>query len=162
MMNKWLVLSMRLRQENDLLGTRILPENLATITEAGRAACVENSDGEIIAFAATWYTPDPLWGEVGSVWVHSAYRGRGLAAKVFRDLIDKSHHQTYKIFLITHEPKVVHLSLTAGLVEVSKENWNSVPWAATCGECDRWATDTEKFACPFRALPTDCRLFKMP
>ncbi len=161
-MNKWMVLSMRLRQEQDLLGTRILPENLADITAAGRASYVESGQGDIIAFAAIWYSPDPCWGEVGSVWVHSAHRGQGLAAQVFRNLIAKSHHQPYKIFLITHDPKVVHLSMSAGLVEVTKKDWNSVPWTATCGECDRWATDAQKIACPYRALPTDCRLFKMP
>ncbi len=155
--DKWQHLATFLQEEEVLLGERNTAGSLAQAYEDGRAELVED-DGDIIAFTALWYTPVMGWYEMGSVWVHTDHRGRKLGTRVFNGALQRIP-QDVQPFLITHNPRVVHLALQAGWQEATSETWTLVPWSATCGPCDRWDTDEQKRVCPFRAVAHECRLF---
>lgn len=156
-MTKWQRLNAALNAESDLLTPRITAQELETMVVQGLAARVEIDD-IIIAFAALWPTPDPAWRELGAVWVHPAHRGKKLGSNVFRELLSLA--EALQCFLITHNPRIVHLAKAAGWQEMTSTTWSTtVPWPISCGVCDRWETDEERHACPLRAVPTECRLF---
>jgi len=155
-MRKWLELVAYLSEESALMGTRINAVALLDLYEAGRAELVE-VDGQIVAFAALWDTPSEDWFELGSVWVHPEFRGRSFGSQVFQKLLVLA--QAYKVFLITHNPKIMHLALQAGWIEADLSTWSNVPFLATCDPCDRWQTDGERMRCKYRATRSDCQLF---
>jgi len=147
----WNVLSNALASEDALLGGRITGTALQKMYNNGYAA-METHNAKIVAFATLWETEDPKWHELGSVWVCKSRRNHGLGSKVFVDCVNLL---SSNVFLITHNPKIVHLAQKAGMAEASTKTWPSVPFAVSCKPCDRVHC---KKACPLRATDS-CRLF---
>ncbi len=157
-MDKWEDLVRNLAKEQDLLGGRLLAETLKTLYSNGLGWVVE-IDGKIVACTFLFETHAQGWYELGSVWVALQHRGKKLAAKTFRACITHAESTCLRAFLITKDPRIVHLSLSEGLVEATPETWKEVPWGASCGPCDR-LPESEKSTCPLRAT-AECRLFFM-
>ncbi|MCR4260744.1 MAG: hypothetical protein NUV96_00150, partial [Candidatus Colwellbacteria bacterium] len=112
-------------------------------------------------FGALWPSTDG-WKELGSLWVHPQFRDSGHASDIFMALMDMKPEET-GVFLITKNPKVRHLALEHGWQSVTQEEWEEpVPWAASCGPCDRWKTEQEKFVCQYRARIGECELYYLP
>lgn len=157
-MDKWEHLAVDLAEEKDLLGSRLTAETLEVLHSNGLGWVVE-IDGKIVACTFLFETPAEGWKELGSVWVALEHRNKKLAAKTFRVCITHAESVGLRAFLITKDPKVVHLSVSSGLVEATLATWKEVPWGASCGPCDRLA-ESEKPACMLRAT-SECRLFFM-
>ena len=155
MYDKLVVLSERMRCEKALLGGQVMPESLQQALEEGRAEFVERGGG-IIAFGALWTRESVV--ELGSLWVAQEHRGQKHSSAVFARLVTRAP-VSLRLFLITHEPHVVHLALKHGLYETARESWvAAIPWSASCGPCDR-LVEADKMHCPFRAVSDECRLF---
>ena len=150
-MQKWHTLTSELLHEQALLGTRITGPVLCDMYNNGHAV-IEIHNGEIIAFSALWETTDKSWRELGSVWVSKKYRNHKLGSKIFLKCASLS---TVGIFLITHNPKIMHLCRQAGFEESTIDTWDKVPCAISCGPCDR---GTNRLHCPMRATK-ECSLF---
>ena len=154
------MLSELLQSEGAIMGYRNQPDSLQKAFEMGLAVLL--FDGELpIAFSALWPVPNEDWYEVGSVFVHQDYRGKKLGRKVFFQILDKAKESKKNLFLVTHNPLVVHMVYTAGgWQEATKDTWQIVPWGGTCGICDV-VSDAQKKNCPYRTIPSHCRLFFM-
>jgi GNAT superfamily N-acetyltransferase len=159
-MDKWEVLSQEMCKENAtddvFLEERISPSKLEEVYGAGHAVTIERGQG-IIGFYASWPTEDPLWHELGSLWVAKPFRGQSIGSELFSKLARQlSPKQRY--FIVSHNPRVVTLAKKRGFAEATKEDWFQLaPYAVVCGPCDRDVED--KVQCPFRAVHTECRLF---
>lgn len=159
MKDKWEVLSALMMSEGKdvFLFERISAYSLRLRYEMGLAVILE-LQGVIIGYAAIWDTESPEWGELGSLWVHPAYRGHGLAVILYKkrsELIPSG----MRSMTITHDARAAHLALEYGnLIEATKETWGEVPFALSCGPCDR-VPEEQKDTCPFRAKETECRMF---
>lgn len=151
----WKRLSMKLHDETDLLGARIAPQNLLRSWEAGHAI-VRHVEDEIIAYVSLWETNHPLWFELGTLWVDREYRGRKISSDIFYECFNTRSNGS-GIFIITHNPKVIHLGNKFGFSEATIETWSSLPWSVTCAPCDRFPDD-EKHRCPFKATREECTL----
>ncbi len=153
--DKLAVLSRKLKEEAALLGGQIEPSSLERALREGRGEYIEE-DGLLVAFGALWPRLSAL--EVGSIWVDTEYRGRKLSSRVFQALLGRQR-EGIPLFLITHEPHVVHLALKHDMQEADAQSWSTIiPWSASCGPCDR-LPDLQKPACHFRGVREECRLF---
>jgi GNAT superfamily N-acetyltransferase len=152
---KFEVLSERMKREPALLGEQLGATSLFNAVQEGRA-WIKEGHGEIFAFGALWYRDRSI--ELGSLWVATEHRGKGRGSEVFDSLITRFPTRL-PLFLITHHPKVVYLSLSRGMREACRDDWTTaIPWSASCGPCDQRA-DQDKADCPFRAVHSKCRLF---
>lgn len=154
----WFRLTQELLKESDILGERITPQYLKELHELGFAIAHYEKD-VIVGFAALWPTSHHEWRELGSVWVHSQWRGRGIASEVFALCMKKSMINSTRVLMVTHHPKVAHLAKKALFKEATCTTWETLPWEVTCGPCDRFRTDEEKRTCPFKAKQGKCTLF---
>jgi hypothetical protein len=152
----WQQLSADLQKESALLGERNNPDSLKRVYEEGKAALLTEGD-RIIAFIAIWDTGVPGWLEFGSLWVAAEHRDKKLGSKMF-GILDALYIGSDQVFIITHNPKVVHLALLLGYTELNAHTWETVPWNATCGPCDRYLTTEDKLRCPYKAVASECRL----
>ncbi len=160
MEEKWKVLSRRLKSERSLLGSRVEAKALFEIWLSGSAEIIECSEG-IIAFGALWSVSTKRakgWLEIGSLWVADEFRGRGIISELFASLVMRISNKD-RAFLITHDPKVVHLAIKHGMHEENVGTWfTNVPREASCAPCDR-VPNRDKHGCQFRAVKNECRMF---
>lgn len=156
----WNVLSDDMLLENKggaevFLAERISPPHLEAMYRAGRAV-LRRRDWRIIAFAALWETERPDWMELGSFWVHPAYRGAHLGSTLYDERLALIPEGTHG-FVVSHNERAVHLALTHGFTEATRDSWQALaPYDLVCGVCDRDVKDRR--TCPHRAVPTECRL----
>ncbi len=150
----WSQLATHLTQESAILCGRVDANALRHMHKNGNAV-VRVRDSQIVGFAALYETDTNGWFELGSVWVQPECRDLGIASSIFADLVKLASDR--RVFTITHNPKIVHLAKKAGFVEAtSSQVWlREVPFAATCGPCDRVK---QKQGCPLLAT-YQCRLF---
>jgi len=153
--DSWERLSKKLSDETDLLGMRIVPENLFRSWESKKAV-IRKKDEDIIAYVSLWETEYPQWFELGTLWVDIIHRGRKISSDIFCECLD-AQPENSGVFIITHEPRVIHLGTKFGFVEVSPEDWLLLPWEVTCAPCDR-LSEEEKQSCPFRGTREGCTL----
>jgi len=143
----WQKLSAAMRHEKHILGSRIEPENLRSVFEQGLALLL-TYEGETVGFFAAWPVADGFF-EFGSLWVNPKWRGQG-----FGDLVCKFTAKLPGLvghvgFAVTQNPLTVSALRHAGVEKF--DNWeHPVPWELTCGPCDKFATDEERKACPYR------------
>ena len=153
----WIHLAEELDKEQALLGGRNLAQNLHSMWGKNQAV-IHVANKQIIGFAALWDTPHPIWLELGSMWVHRSFRGNKIASELFLKCISKLR-EGMRVFMITHNPKVLHLAKKAGFSEaIEEQEWFSVPWKATCAPCDRLPISEQRF-CSMRAKQGKCTLF---
>ncbi|MFA6383218.1 MAG: GNAT family N-acetyltransferase [Parcubacteria group bacterium] len=149
---------MMLQGEESIMGYRNSSDRLKTQYENDLAAIIEDARGNIIAFSTLWETESPDWLELGSIWTHPDYRGRGLASRVFEACVRKYKQKNLKVFTITHNSRIVHLLKKYGWQERGTLTWDKVPFSVTCGPCDR-IHENFKGTCVFKAVTSECRLF---
>ncbi len=155
MYSKLEVLSEKMKSEKALLGDQLSPSSLQLALQEKRAELIIQ-EGEIVAFGALWQREQSL--ELGSMWVDFKYRGQGFGSLVFSRLVARVQTAT-RLFVITHNPLIIHLALKNDMHEASRADWMSaVPWSASCGPCDR-LLEVDKISCPFRCVEKECRLF---
>jgi hypothetical protein len=169
-MNAWEVLSEEMLRENAhdevFLKARVTPKALQETYEANRAVLfwahefVESAVPRIVAYAAIFPGPEPQWYEFGALFVALEFRQKfNLSNRLYAGRIELMPEGS-RAFTVTHNPKAVARALKYGFQEATRENWRALaPYALVCGPCDRWQTDEEKVHCPYRAVPTECRLF---
>lgn len=158
-MDKFDVLSKEMLEENVkdevFLATRVSPATLRCAYESRRAVITENC-GRIIAIGVLWDTDDPMWLELGSLWVAQDSRGLKLSSGVYEQLLALIPNDK-RCFIVSHNPIVGYLALRHGFTEAMRENWFMLaPFAVTCGPCDRKVEN--KMTCPHRAVHNECRL----
>jgi GNAT superfamily N-acetyltransferase len=135
---KWLILSERMRKTGKFMLSRITPTALLRAVQTQRAVYKEQN-GEVVAFAGLSETPEPLWLELGPNWVHEPLRGQGLASSLFPDRLSMiPQGRGIQVCSITSSEAAAHLARKHGFVEILPERWYlEVPWAVSCGPCDR-------------------------
>lgn len=159
-MNTWEELSAQMGLENAadevFLASRIAAASLMAAYAEGRAAIVEEGPS-IVAIGVLWPTDRSDWYELGSLWVHPKRRGGRLSRVIYAKrlaLLPSGAHS----FVITHNPRVVHLAQEFGFREATRLDWYRLaPQELTCGPCDRLVADKSK--CPHMAMKGECRLF---
>lgn len=153
---KWEKLAQFLEEEPLILSGRISPRNLRGCYEKGLALKLEYNE-EIIAFQALWPADSDLCLELGSFWIREDWRGLRLGSKIMKE----TYHlipEDKNVFVITHNPKVVHLMRKYHWKEASANDWFEViPYNASCSPCDR-VSEEEKSQCYLRATE-ECRMF---
>ena len=153
----WNILAKELDQESALLGKRNTAENLYRMWKKNQAV-IHILNSRIIGYAALWDTPHPIWLELGSMWVHELFRGNKIASELFLGCTRKLK-KGMRMFVITHNLKVLHLAKKAGFLEAKEEKkWFSIPWKATCAPCDRLPISQQRL-CSMRAKRDKCALF---
>ncbi|MFH1188295.1 MAG: GNAT family N-acetyltransferase [bacterium] len=153
---KWLDLAALLQQEDVLLKQRNTAQKLQTLYNAG-LAIIEEMDGTIIALSALWPIRRNIF-ELGSVWVHPDMRQQNLGSKVFNACITHIEHTRAFIFLITHDPKVIHLVQKAKWEKATLQTWNTVvPKTVDKGLHERLVKHQKR--CKSRIPPEECCLF---
>lgn len=149
------LLAQSMQIEGALLGGQLTAASLKQALEERRAVTIERDD-TVAAFGSLWFREGSV--ELGSLWVSVANRNQGLCSQIFRSLLDRAPTHL-PLFLITHDPHVMHLALKHGMTEATPFTWTaSIPVASSCGPCDR-LPDAEKSRCPFKAVHNECRLF---
>lgn len=154
-LDQWQKLANHLQQEPQILGYRNTAENLVELHQLGLTSLFTVGSA-ITAFVAFWPTDRPDFLEFGSIWVKPELRGQGLGRAVFVNLMQ---HQPLgkNVFLITKEPKVVHLVLSDGWQEATAESWEQyIPWDLSCGLCD---IEGDRKSCPFKGQRNLCGLY---
>lgn len=160
-MTRWQILSERMKRAKAFMASRITPEVLEHAYRTGRAVIVEReTDDEIIGYAGVWDTPDPLWLELGAIWVAEEARGHGHGT----DLYDRRLAlvpDTHQVCVLTGSDEAAHLALRNGFSEVLEEEWfTTVPVSVSCIPCDKGKTPgVERPDCPMRAKLRLCRMF---
>lgn len=153
---KWFELSTLLQEEGILLASRNTPENMKHLYDTGRAVIKEH-DGRIVAFSALWPLEDHV-SELGSVWVHPELRGIKLGSEIFTECLELALQTSGLIFLITHEPKVVHLVERAGWIEPSSTLWENSPGVCSSKSMYERVIEHRK-NCKLLAEGEPCRIF---
>lgn len=156
---KWIDLARMLMEEEVLIGERNSPVKLKQLHEKGLAV-TEERNGEFIAFAALWPITESLY-ELGSIWVHPAERGRGLASKVFEECLERAANENVTVFLVTREPRIMHLAQKAGWTEATREVWGKIVSFVVddcCSSCECTGSDLLKH-CPFKTVREECHMF---
>lgn len=152
----WKQLSVKLREEPDLLEEHIVPQILFNSWKNGRAV-IKKAEDKIIAYVSLWETNHSKWFELGTLWVDRRYRERRISSEIFFECLNIQSNGS-GIFIITHNPKVIHLANRFGFCEATIETWSHLPWSVTCAPCDR-IPENEKESCPFRAIKGKCSLY---
>jgi len=155
---KWIDLARMLMEEEVLIGERNSPVKLKQLHEKGLAVA-EERNGEFVAFAALWPISESLY-ELGSIWVHPSMRGTGLASKVFEECLERAASENVTVFLVTREPRIMHLAQKAGWTEATREAWGKIISSTVdcCGPCECMDSDLLKH-CPFKAVREECHMF---
>lgn len=148
-LNQFERLAEELSKEARLMKSRIIPATLKNLHDNGLAE-VKISHGHIIAFVALWPTSHNSWYELGTLWIHSDWRGKNLATKIFKKCLRENKERN--IFLITRSIKVVHLAQTHGMEETEKWHTDQF-WKKLCVPWDKLPQQGS------RILPKEGRLF---
>lgn len=150
-----------MRQTDAFMGSRVTPASLESAVQAGRAVYVEAElGGEILGYAGIWDTPDPLWLELGAIWVAEERRKTGLGTDLYNRrlaLIPRAH----MVCVLTGSDEAAHLALVNGFAEVGADDWfDKVPVSVSCIPCDKGKMPgVEHPDCPLRAQIRKCRMF---
>ena len=153
----WDHLAEELDKEPALLGKRNTAKNLCNMWRKDQAV-IHVLNNRIIGFAALWDTSHPIWLELGSMWVHKPFRGNKIASELFLKCTRKLR-KGMRMFVITHNSKVLHLAKKAGFSEAMEEKeWFSIPWKVTCAPCDRLPISQQRL-CSMRTQQDKCALF---
>lgn len=160
--NQWVVLSKNLNEESEIMGERASPENLQKMVEDGLAFYLMDENEMIIAFYALYQIPEhPEMFEFGSLWVHPKYRKQGNAKLVTKKCVDRitqlhaeNQDKKYVAFIISFNGNetVLHLAQNHDFKLTERSEWEKdVPWAVSCGVCDKYDTDEERRNCSEKA-----------
>lgn len=156
-MKKWNDLAEELKKEPMILGTRITGESLKQVYDAGLAIKKEHQ-GEIIAFRGLWHANGDGCMEMGSFWIKPEWRGYKLGSRIMEEIYS-IFPSGKTIFVITRNPKVIHLLRKNGWQEAGVNDWEEVvPFEASCGPCDQ-VPEEEKKNCPYKAQEGKCVMF---
>ena len=149
----WETLVKRLQAEPHIMGSRISAENLQRIYDQGLAV-MRLHDGMPVAFIAAWPVADRTV-EVGSAWVDPQYRGRGWGTKLVREIAAVLTRRKLQGFAVSDSPPFIAAARRVGLHFC--DDWRDpMPYALTCGPCEKRRSDEEKRTCPYRNR--DCHL----
>lgn len=128
-------------------------ENLERQHDAGLTAL--RFEGEdVIAHATLWLLVDG-WYELGTVWVHSAYRGRGLSAELYRELFATHPHRN--VLATTTNPASLHIGLQVGMRCIQYAVLPRDVWRKTCC-CPPSKTGSDDNVTRCRLRETSCFL----
>lgn len=156
-MEKWNELARELRKEPMILGYRVTGGDLKNVYDAGLAIKKE-LHGEIIAFRGLWHIKGNDCVEMRSFWVKPEYRGQRLGSAIM-DEIYSLFPPGKTIFVVTQNPKVIHLLQRHKWQEATIADWEEiVPWKASCGPCDQVSEENKK-DCPYKAREGGCMMF---
>jgi hypothetical protein len=156
METKWIKLSKLMKAESGILSERNEPHELKKLYESGHAFICE-VEGEIVAHVAMFKTSHHKWLELGSMFVREDYRGKRMSSDLFFKCLSVVHNG-FRILVVTHHPKVIHLCIKAGLYESPCTKTLDPPDEIVCGPCDR-VSSHEKTQCPFRHKRNKCATF---
>ncbi len=134
---KWAALSETLKKVGIYNNARLDPRLLSSQFHSGRAIIRETPElvghRTIQAFAALWGTADPLWWEIGTIWVDPRLRGNGLLSELVTDSTSLAP-KGGNLFLITSERAVMISGVNHGFRPVTKALMPDIEaWAATVG-----------------------------
>lgn len=148
----WNTLSASLVAEPKIDSTRNTAENIKALYER-HLAVVLMEDGIPIGFIAAWPVEEG-YVEIGSVWVHPKYRGRGYSHQIYDAIPSLPGIQDIVAFAITTNRISVHVGERVGLKIV--EDWDiPVPRHLSCGPCE-YVSPADQPACTKRG--TSCWL----
>ncbi|KKW13025.1 MAG: hypothetical protein UY50_C0001G0017 [Parcubacteria group bacterium GW2011_GWA2_49_9] len=134
------ILVSKLQQEKHLLQKRITNISLAKAINQGRASYKrDTTTHQYYAFCALWETKDPMWFELGDLWVDEESRRQGCAGSVFRYCLSRLPKGA-GVFLITRELSVVKLARGLGW-QLERNDWTqSKFWTRIAEPWDRYET----------------------
>ena len=140
----WQDLCTELLLEEHLLNARLTPISLARQYRK-RLACRVIRKGKIVAFGTLWKTYDPEWLELGTLWVHPSFRGRGLVKKVFDACVEKKPASIKGLLLVTHSARIASIARALGWAK-EKRAWTRIEcWKNICRPWDRYPDPTGRF-----------------
>jgi len=144
---EWFSLSTAIQNESMILNTRTTPEDLATVYNAGLAVVLEQN-GKIIGFVALWPVAKKYL-ELGSIWIRPDHRGYGLGKQLYKQTYSLPSLTDHLVFAVTQNKVSLRAGQAAGFMIHTDWSW-PIPWALTCGPCDKWKSEKEKHLCPWR------------
>ena len=132
MEREYVVLSKRLKATKAYYAPRIEPEHLKAAACEGRAA-IQHLNGGIEAFAALWTTNEPLWLELGTVWLSEELRGNGRRHELMAEVMQLAP-QGSRLFLFTSVGSIVCSAVELGFRPVTTKTHPGVLlWASYVG-----------------------------
>ena len=156
-MQRWEELARQMRKEPLILDLRISGLDLKKIYDQGMAV-IKEFEGEIIAFRGLWPARGNGCLEMGGFWIKPEWRGRKLGSRIMGEIY-ALFPENKTVFVVTRNPKVIHLLRKHKWQEAGRRDWDAViPFQASCGPCNQ-CPENEKQDCPLRAKQDGCKLF---
>jgi hypothetical protein len=127
--NQLLGLIDKLKTESALLTERLELADFQKLIEQNLLTGILDLDQNIIATAMLWeVNGQPLWYEMGTVWVDLEHRGNKLGHTVFESITGKIP-QGSSAFLLTTSPRIIHSAKTYGYTFIEKDVFEETKFA---------------------------------
>ncbi len=102
--------------------SRVTKETLRNLYSSGRSSILYDGEKEeVVAHAALWPTRVGNWNEIGTVWVHESFSGRGFARLIIAPFSERVGEKGENVFMISDKPALLHIVQTLGWQKADKE-----------------------------------------